>query len=68
MDKVALSEASIFGIKDSDHLAGQQYSWASSIFHFGYLLAQYPILISMQKLRIRRHFGVIIAMLGVTTT
>jgi MFS family permease len=92
MDKVALSEASIFGIKESDvrsantqeilfrskylastdltkyHLIGQQYSWTSSIFYFGYLFAQYPSSILMQKLSIGRYFGVMNMLWGVATT
>lgn len=42
IDKAALSNASILGIRTDDHLVGQQYSWVSVIFYFGYLVAQYP--------------------------
>ncbi|KAJ9137556.1 Pantothenate transporter [Pleurostoma richardsiae] len=68
MDKVALSEASIFGIMDDDHLKGQDYSWSSSIFYFGYIAAQYPCSILMQKLPLGRYFGVMITLWGVVTT
>ncbi|KAG7405078.1 putative transporter [Fusarium oxysporum f. sp. rapae] len=66
MDKVALSEASIFGIKEDLNLVGQQYSWSSSIFYLGYLVWQYPSSLLMQKLHIGRYFGVMIFLWGLT--
>ncbi|KAF5566587.1 DAL5-Allantoate ureidosuccinate permease [Fusarium napiforme] len=66
MDKVALSEASIFGIKEDLNLVGQQYSWSSSIFYLGYLVWQYPSSLLMQKLPIGRYFGVMIFLWGLT--
>ncbi|KAE8151605.1 major facilitator superfamily domain-containing protein [Aspergillus avenaceus] len=68
MDKAALTEASIFGIQKGLHLVHQQYSWANSIFYFGYLFAQYPCSILMQKLPIGRYFGVMMMLWGLTTT
>ncbi|KAL6401426.1 hypothetical protein AUP68_15296 [Ilyonectria robusta] len=68
IDKVSLSEASIFGIKDDLHLVGQQYSWSSSIFYLGYLVWQYPSSLLMQKLPIGRYFGVMIFLWGLTAT
>ncbi|KAH8693888.1 putative pantothenate transporter [Talaromyces proteolyticus] len=68
IDKVALSEASIYGIRDDDHLVGQDYSWVSSIFYFGYLFAQYPSSVLMQKLPLGRYFGVMVILWGVATT
>ncbi|KAF5602523.1 hypothetical protein FPCIR_1864 [Fusarium pseudocircinatum] len=66
MDKVALSEASIFGVKEDLSLVGQQYSWSSSIFYLGYLVWQYPSSLLMQKLPIGRYFGVMIFLWGLT--
>ncbi|KAF5643458.1 DAL5-Allantoate and ureidosuccinate permease [Fusarium tjaetaba] len=66
MDKVALSEASIFGIKEDLNLVGQQYSWSSSIFYLGYLVWQYPSSLLMQKLPIGRYFGAMIFLWGLT--
>ncbi|TQB73994.1 hypothetical protein MPDQ_005325 [Monascus purpureus] len=42
MDKTILSSASVFGLIDDTHLVGQQYSWVSSIFYFGYFFWEYP--------------------------
>lgn len=49
-------------------MVGQQYSWANGIFYFGYLFAQYPSSILMQKLPIGRYFGAMIILWGVATT
>ncbi|KAL3475523.1 fungal-specific transcription factor domain-containing protein [Aspergillus californicus] len=35
VDKVAISTAAIYGLKDDLHLVGQQYSWAGSILSLG---------------------------------
>ncbi|CAK7205807.1 hypothetical protein SEUCBS139899_008586 [Sporothrix eucalyptigena] len=68
IDKAALSNASILGIRTDDHLVGQQYSWVSAIFYFGYLIAQYPSSVLMQKLPIGRYFGVMIVLWGLCST
>ncbi|CAK7214110.1 hypothetical protein SCUCBS95973_002026, partial [Sporothrix curviconia] len=49
IDKAVLSNASILGLLDDDHLVGQDYSWASAIFYFGYLIFQYPSSLCMQN-------------------
>ncbi|KAH7305873.1 major facilitator superfamily domain-containing protein [Stachybotrys elegans] len=41
-DKVILSSAAVFGLRDDNNLQGQQYSWVASIFYFGYLVWAYP--------------------------
>ncbi|CRG86947.1 putative transporter C460,05 [Talaromyces islandicus] len=42
MDKLALSEAALFNIRADLGLYGMQYSWASAIFYFGYLIWSWP--------------------------
>ncbi|PYH92088.1 MFS general substrate transporter [Aspergillus ellipticus CBS 707.79] len=42
MDKAILSSASVFGLTEDTHLEGQQYSWVSSIFYFGYFFWEGP--------------------------
>jgi MFS family permease len=49
VDKTTLSYAAIFGIKDSLHLQGAEYSWLSSIFYFGWLAWAIPSNLLMQK-------------------
>ncbi|KAL4808288.1 major facilitator superfamily domain-containing protein [Aspergillus unguis] len=42
LDKSALSFTAILGLEEDLHLEGNDYSWASSIYYFGYLAASYP--------------------------
>lgn len=43
LDKTALSFTAIMGLRDDLHLSGSDFSWASSIYYFGYLVASYPV-------------------------
>lgn len=38
IDKTTLSYAAIFGIKEDLNLKGNEYSWLSSVFYFGFLV------------------------------
>ncbi|KAL4891479.1 major facilitator superfamily domain-containing protein [Aspergillus ambiguus] len=42
MDKLALSQATLFGIREDLGLTGQQYPWASAVFYFGYFAWSWP--------------------------
>ncbi|EPY50132.1 major facilitator superfamily transporter [Schizosaccharomyces cryophilus OY26] len=42
LDKTAVSYAAVYGMKESAHLSGSAYSWLSTIFYLGYMIAQYP--------------------------
>lgn len=42
LDKNGINYASVYGLQKGTNLHGQDYSWLSSIFYFGYLIAQYP--------------------------
>ncbi|KXG48980.1 Major facilitator superfamily domain, general substrate transporter [Penicillium griseofulvum] len=50
MDKTILSSASVFGLRKDTGLVGQQYSWVSSIFYFGYLGWVYPTTLLIARL------------------
>ncbi|KAJ5370176.1 uncharacterized protein N7496_006268 [Penicillium cataractarum] len=50
MDKTILSSASVFGLTEDTGLVGQQYSWVSSIFYFGYLGWAYPTTLLIARL------------------
>ncbi|KAJ3930492.1 MAG: MFS general substrate transporter [Lentinula lateritia] len=58
IDKTILSSAAVFGLRTDTHLVGQQYSWVSSIFYFGYLLWTYPTTILIQRLPVGRYVSV----------
>ncbi|CAG8931401.1 unnamed protein product [Penicillium salamii] len=42
VDKQTLGSSAILGIMTDAHLNSNQYNWLSSIFYFGYLLAEWP--------------------------
>ncbi|KAK5713747.1 hypothetical protein LTR17_017514 [Elasticomyces elasticus] len=70
LDKSSINFASVFHLQEGTHLHGQQYAWLSSIFYFGYLVAQYPAGYAMQRLPIAKFIGVTIltwGMLIITT-
>lgn len=58
MDKTILSSASVLGLGEDTGLKGQQYSWVSSIFYFGYFFWEYPTTYLIQKMPIGKYVGV----------
>ena len=54
VDKVAMGWAVLFNFRDDLSLVGDQYSWASSMFYFGYLAAQYPANYLLQRYKTAR--------------
>ena len=52
LDKNGINYASVYGLQKATGLKGQQYSWLSSIFYFGYLVGQYPAGYLCQRLPI----------------
>ncbi|KAH9943992.1 major facilitator superfamily domain-containing protein [Epithele typhae] len=58
MDKTILSSAAVLGLRTSTHLVGQQYSWVSSAFYFGYLFWEYPTTLLIQRLPIGKYVGI----------
>ncbi|ORY66591.1 major facilitator superfamily domain-containing protein [Pseudomassariella vexata] len=57
LDKSSINFASVYGLKQGTNLHGQDYSWLSSIFYFGYLFAQYPAGYLLQRLPIGKFIG-----------
>jgi MFS family permease len=55
MDKTILSSASVFGLKDDNHLVGQNYSWISSVFYFGYFFWTYPTTLLVARLPVAKY-------------
>jgi MFS transporter, ACS family, allantoate permease len=51
---VTLSYAAIYGLREDLNLAGQEYAWASSIYYFGYLVAEPPAAYLIAKCHIGR--------------
>ncbi|QKX64479.1 uncharacterized protein TRUGW13939_11653 [Talaromyces rugulosus] len=49
VDKVAISTAAIYGLRDDLHLSGSQYSWAGSILYFGCIVGMWPSSYVLQR-------------------
>lgn len=47
-----MSFTSILGLQEDLHVDGNGYSWASSIYYFGYLVASYPAALLLVRLRV----------------
>ncbi|TFL04919.1 MFS general substrate transporter [Pterulicium gracile] len=65
IDKTTLSYAAIFGIKDDLSLSGEQYSWLSSLFYFGWIAYALPTNLLMQKFPINKYLAFNIMLWGV---
>jgi sugar phosphate permease len=57
LDKNGINYASAFGLEKGTKLKGQNYSWLSSIFYFGYLAGQPPAGYLLQRLPIGKFLG-----------
>ncbi|KAI0852934.1 MFS general substrate transporter [Daldinia vernicosa] len=64
IDKTSLGYSSVYGIIPDNKLQGQDYSWASSIFYFGYLVAEYPGIAIIQRFPVAKFLGVNIVLWG----
>ncbi|PYH36335.1 MFS allantoate transporter [Aspergillus neoniger CBS 115656] len=64
IDKTTLSYAAIFGIKDDLKLTGEQYSWLSSVFYFGFLVWALPTNFLLQRFPVGKYLGVNIFLWG----
>jgi MFS family permease len=64
VDKTSLGYSSVYGIIKDAKLVGQDYSWASSIFYFGYLVAEYPGVAILQRFPVAKFLGANIILWG----
>lgn len=53
-DKIIISNAAVYGMREDAHLVGSQYSWLGSIFYFGYLVMEFPANYLLQKLPVAK--------------
>jgi hypothetical protein len=54
LDKQAMSYSAILGLRTDMHLKGQDYSWAASLFYFGYLSASGAVALCIIRLPVGR--------------
>ncbi|KAF2758091.1 major facilitator superfamily transporter [Pseudovirgaria hyperparasitica] len=65
LDKQSLSYASVFGLITDLEMTSSQYSWCSSIFYIGQLVAEYPCIYLMSKLHLNQLVGATVILWGV---
>ncbi|KAH7024357.1 dipeptide transmembrane transporter [Microdochium trichocladiopsis] len=65
LDKVSIGYSAVYDMIPDLGLVGQQYSWANSLFYFGYLAGEVPANFLMQKLPIGKFVAVNIFIWGV---
>ncbi|KAF9640702.1 MFS allantoate transporter [Lasiodiplodia theobromae] len=65
LDKTTLSYAAIFGISEDLHLVGNEYSWLSSIFYFGFMIWALPTNLLMQRYPIGKYLSINIIAWGI---
>ncbi|KAH8760546.1 major facilitator superfamily domain-containing protein [Diaporthe sp. PMI_573] len=58
VDKQTLGNSSILGILDDAHLTTGQYNWLSSIFYLGYLVAEVPQNMALQRFPVAKYLAV----------
>ncbi|KAF4344531.1 hypothetical protein FBEOM_1499 [Fusarium beomiforme] len=68
LDKTSLAYSAILGLREDLKLVGQQFSWASSIFYIGYLVASYPISLGFVKFPLGKYLSVLMFIWGVVLT
>ncbi|KAJ5769635.1 MFS allantoate transporter [Penicillium odoratum] len=66
VDKNTLSSAGTYGIETQAHLVGQEFSLLVTIFYIGYLIAQYPANLIMQRWPIGKVLVVNFVLWGIT--
>ncbi|KAJ5889071.1 dipeptide transmembrane transporter [Penicillium taxi] len=64
LDKAIISYAAVYGMRTDMHLVGQQYSWAVTMFYFGYLIGQPPANYLIQKTPMGKFAAVTLFMWG----
>ncbi|KAE8310180.1 major facilitator superfamily domain-containing protein [Aspergillus transmontanensis] len=68
LDKTAMSYTSILGLLPGTHMNTDQYSWASSAFYFGYMVASYPVSIGFVKFPIGKYLSIMMIMWAIILT
>lgn len=65
VDKTTLSYAAIFKLREDLHLSGEEYSWLSSLFYFGWLAWAVPTNMLMHKFPLNKYLAFNIFLWGV---
>lgn len=65
LDKSTLGYSAIMGISEDAHLTSDQYSWLGSIFSLGYLFANIPCALIIQKVSLSKWIVMTMSIWGV---
>ncbi|EXJ88555.1 hypothetical protein A1O1_05485 [Capronia coronata CBS 617.96] len=65
LDKIAISYASVTGLKQSAHLEGNQFNWVASIFFFGQLAFEFPTIRLLQVFPLAKYVSVNVTIWGI---
>lgn len=58
VDKQTLGNSAILGILEDAHLNTSQYNWLSSVFYFGYLIAEIPQNMALQRFPVAKYLSI----------
>ncbi|EPS32979.1 hypothetical protein POX_d04872 [Penicillium oxalicum] len=64
MDKLALSQATLFNLTEDLNLKGKEYNWASAIFYFGYFAWSWPSSYLIVRLPLGKYLGAAVFVWG----
>ncbi|KAJ5301611.1 hypothetical protein N7508_006474 [Penicillium antarcticum] len=64
LDKLALSQATLFGLRQDLNMHGNEYSWASAIFYFGYFAWSWPSSYIIVRLPIGKYLAASVFLWG----
>ncbi|TRM69115.1 major facilitator superfamily domain-containing protein [Schizophyllum amplum] len=65
LDKTALNYGNLFGMKADLHVTGSQFSWFASAFYIGYLVAEEPANILLQRYPTGKVMGIVCFLWGI---
>ncbi|KAL1745032.1 major facilitator superfamily domain-containing protein [Schizophyllum fasciatum] len=65
LDKTALNYGNLFGMKADLHVTGSQFSWFASAFYIGYLVAEEPANVLLQRYPTGKVMGIVCFLWGI---
>ncbi|PYH38856.1 vitamin H transporter [Aspergillus neoniger CBS 115656] len=68
LDKTTLSYASILGLLSGTHMTTALYSWTSSAFYFGILVASYPVSLGFVKFPLGKYLSTMMILWAIVLT
>ncbi|KAJ5518749.1 Major facilitator superfamily domain general substrate transporter [Penicillium expansum] len=66
LDKTSLGNTGVMGIIADTKLVGQEFSWLSSVFYFGYLAASYPMSVAFVKFPLAKVLSISVVLWAIT--